>query len=47
MGRMKDYIDEKHIDFIKYLDMEESVVLEKLSKFWNMASNYDNIVNNI
>ena len=26
VNRMKDYIEEKQIDYIKYLDMEEAVV---------------------
>jgi hypothetical protein len=47
VGRMKDYIDEKHIDFIKYLDMEESVVVEKIDRFNNMAANYDSIITGI
>lgn len=47
IGRMKDYIDEKHIDYIKYLDMEESIISEKLEKFHSMTTNYDNVVNDI
>ena len=30
IGRMKDYIEEKQIDHLKYLDMEETIVSEKL-----------------
>jgi hypothetical protein len=44
IGRMKDYIEEKQIDFLRYLDMEEEIVKEKLDKFSSMTSNYDSVV---
>ena len=44
VNRMKDYIEEKQIDYIKYLDMEEAVVTEKLNRFNRLSENYDEIL---
>lgn len=47
IGRMKDYIEEKQIDYIRYLDMEETIITEKIAKFATMSANYDNLVSSI
>lgn len=44
---MKDYIDERQIDYIRYLDMQQGVVTEKLEKFGHMTDSYDNVVNDL
>jgi hypothetical protein len=44
---MKDYIEEKEIDYIRYLDLEEGIITDKLTKFEAMANNYDSILGNV
>lgn len=44
---MKDYIEEKQIDYLRYLDMEEGLINEKINKFNAMANNYDNIMSKV
>ena len=44
---MKDYIEEKQIDYISYLDMLEGIINDKVARFNALAGNYDNLLNNV
>ena len=44
---MKDYIEEKQIDYLRYLDMEEGLINEKINKFNAMANSYDSIMSKV
>jgi len=44
---MKDFIEQKSIDYLSYLDMEESIINEKIGSFTTLANNYDTLVNTL
>lgn len=41
---MKDYMKEHQIDHLKYLDLEETWLDEKMAKFHEFSSNYDHFM---
>jgi hypothetical protein len=44
---MKDYIEDREIDYLRYLDMEEGLINDKINRFNAMANNYDNIMSKV
>ena len=47
VGRMKDYIDDKQLDYLRYLDMEEEAIKDKLDRFTHLTSNHDSVNRNL
>ena len=47
VGRMKDYIEDRQLDYLRYLDMEEEAIRDKLDRFGHLSQNHDSIAGNL